>query len=156
MVGVAPVACHNLPATRGIPATEARSHTDAEPARTMESAAGPPVALVVERTAVAAVLEPTFAKRRVVCMDYRCLLGVAETVRHYRVLAVVGVEQGVAGIVRAQVAGAASVEVLVPVVLALVAQLVAAAAAVGGICLPSHPLTRYHEGRGQCPRCLVS
>jgi len=128
----------------------------------MESAAGAPVALVVaERTAVAAVPEPTFAKWRAVCMNYRCLLGVAETVRHHRVLAVVGVEQGVAGIVREQAAGAASVEVLVPVVLALVAQLVAGAAGagavvVGDICLPSHPLRRYHDGRGQCPRCLVS
>jgi hypothetical protein len=124
----------------------------------MESVAGALVVLVAGRTAVAAVPEPTFAKWRAVYMDYRCLLGVAETVRHHRVLAVVGVEQGVAGMVRAQEAGAASVEVLVPVVLALFARLAAAvdAAVVGGICLPWHPLRRYHEDRGQCPRCLVS
>jgi hypothetical protein len=116
----------------------------------MESAAAPPVVLVVaERTAEAGVPEPTFAKWRAVCTDCQCLLGVAEAVRrHHQVLVVVGVGQGVAGIVWVQAAGAARVGVLVPVVFALLAQLVAAAAVDGDIRLPSHPLTRYHEGRG--------
>jgi hypothetical protein len=55
---------HNPSVGHGISAMEARSHMDAEPARTTENAAGAAVVqVVVECTAaVAAVLEPTFAR----------------------------------------------------------------------------------------------